>query len=72
MTDKFTHIPAAYEIVSLEYIDEIKSQAALLRHRKTGARIAVLANDDENKTFNVRFREVSCQGPFCRIGEGLS
>ena len=24
MTDKFTHIPAAYEIVSLEYIDEIK------------------------------------------------
>ena len=50
MTDKFTHIPAAYEIVSLEYIDEIKSQAALLRHRKTGARIAVLANDDENKT----------------------
>ena len=38
MTDKFTHIPAAYEIVSLEYIDEIKSQAALLRHRKTGAR----------------------------------
>ena len=27
MTDKFTHIPAAYEIVSLEYIDEIKSQA---------------------------------------------
>ena len=56
MTDKFTHIPAAYEIVSLEYIDEIKSQAALLRHRKTGARIAVLANDDENKTFNIGFR----------------
>ena len=56
MTDKFTHIPAAYEIVSLEYIDEIKSQAALLRHRKTGARIAVLANDDDNKTFNIGFR----------------
>ena len=56
MTDKFTHIPAAYEIVSLEYIDEIQSQAALLRHRKTGARIAVLANDDENKTFNIGFR----------------
>ena len=56
MTDKFTHIPAAYEIVSLEYIDEIKSQAALLRHRKTGARIAVLANDDENKTFNIGFQ----------------
>lgn len=56
MTDKFTHIPAAYEIVSLEYIDEIKSQAALLRHKKTGARIAVLANDDENKTFNIGFR----------------
>ena len=56
MTDKFTNIPAAYEIVSLEYIDEIKSQAALLRHKKTGARVAVLANDDENKTFNIGFR----------------
>ena len=55
MTDKFTNIPAAYEIVSLEYIDEIKSQAALLRHKKTGARVAVLANDDENKTFNIGF-----------------
>ena len=56
MTDKFTNIPTAYEIVSLEYIDEIKSQAALLRHKKTGARVAVLANDDENKTFNIGFR----------------
>ena len=40
----------------LLYTSEIKSQAALLRHRKTGARIAVLANDDENKTFNIGFR----------------
>ena len=56
MEDDFKYIPEAYHVIEAEYIDEIKSMAALLRHKKTGARIVVLSNDDENKTFNIGFR----------------
>ncbi|MGN0205362.1 MAG: insulinase family protein, partial [Coprococcus sp.] len=56
MADDFKNIPAAYEVISTEYIDEIKSMAGLLRHIKTGARVVVLSNEDENKVFNIGFR----------------
>ena len=53
---KFENIHPAYTLVSQEYIDEVKSQAAMLRHNKTGACIAVLSNDDKNKVFDIIFR----------------
>ena len=54
MTEKkFENIHPAYTLVSQEYIDEVKSQAAMLRHNKTGACIAVLSNDDRNKVFDI-------------------
>lgn len=57
MTEKkFENIHPAYTLVSQEYIDEVKSQAAMLRHNKTGACIAVLSNDDRNKVFDIIFR----------------
>lgn len=46
----------AYEVLSEEYIEELKSDAYILRHRKTGARIVLLSNDDENKVFYIGFR----------------
>lgn len=52
----FDHIPPAYTLVSQEYIDEVKSHAAILRHNKTGASVAVLSNDDKNKVFDIIFR----------------
>lgn len=45
-----------YEIVRKEYIDDIHSDATLLRHKKSGARIVLLENGDENKVFNIAFR----------------
>ncbi|MCR4601701.1 MAG: insulinase family protein [Clostridia bacterium] len=45
-----------YEIVRKEYIDDIHSEATLLRHKKSGARIVLLENGDENKVFNIAFR----------------
>ena len=45
-----------YELLQEQEIDEIKSQGFLLRHIKTGARIVVLENEDDNKVFYVGFR----------------
>lgn len=45
-----------YELIQKKTIDEIKSDGYLLRHRKSGARIAVLENDDDNKVFYIGFR----------------
>ncbi len=52
----FEHIHPAYTLVSQEYIDEVKSYAAMLRHNRTGACVAVLSNDDKNKVFDIIFR----------------
>ncbi|NCB99216.1 MAG: insulinase family protein [Clostridia bacterium] len=49
-------IPSVYEVLKETYIDELKSEAWLLKHKKSGARIAVLANEDKNKVFHVAFR----------------
>lgn len=46
----------AYEIIEKRQIDDIRSMSWLLRHKKTGARIALLSNDDENKVFYIGFR----------------
>ncbi len=47
---------ASYELIEKHQIDELDSVAYLLKHKKTGARIALLSNDDENKVFNIGFR----------------
>lgn len=46
----------AYELVESRKIKDIQSEGILLRHKKTGARVALLSNDDENKVFAVGFR----------------
>ena len=45
-----------YELIQEERIEELKSDGYLFRHRKSGARVLILANDDENKVFNIGFR----------------
>ena len=45
-----------YELIQEKNINELKSQGYLIRHIKTGARIVVLENDDDNKVFYVGFR----------------
>lgn len=46
----------SYEMIINKHIEEVNSDAYLLKHRKTGARIVVLSNDDDNKVFNIGFR----------------
>ncbi len=46
----------AYEILEREFIDDLKSEGIVLRHKKTGAKVALLSNDDDNKVFYIGFR----------------
>uniref|UniRef100_K3YPJ6 Peptidase M16C associated domain-containing protein n=1 Tax=Setaria italica TaxID=4555 RepID=K3YPJ6_SETIT len=45
-----------FEKVSEQIIDECKSTAVLYKHKKTGAEVMSVANDDENKVFGIVFR----------------
>ena len=46
----------AYEVIEQREIGGIGCVSCLLRHKKTGAKIALLSNDDENKVFYIGFR----------------
>ncbi|MDE7062258.1 MAG: insulinase family protein, partial [Lachnospiraceae bacterium] len=46
----------AYELISGEELGDIHAKGYLLRHKKSGARIGIIPNDDENKVFYVAFR----------------
>ena len=46
----------AYDIIREENLSDIRSVGYLLRHKKTGARVMLIENDDENKVFNIAFR----------------
>ncbi|ODT69236.1 MAG: peptidase M16 [Pelagibacterium sp. SCN 63-23] len=49
-------IHPAFELLRDETISEINSQAQFFRHRKTGAEVLSLVNDDENKVFGITFK----------------
>ncbi|MCR4652639.1 MAG: insulinase family protein [Eubacterium sp.] len=53
---KEIQIPESYDVISDEFIEDVHARGVLLRHRKSGARVALLANDDNNKVFNIAFR----------------
>jgi len=46
----------AYELIQKEELQDIRSLGLLFRHKKTGARVAVISNDDNNKVFSIGFR----------------
>lgn len=46
----------AYRIVDYREIKEIQSEGVILEHIKTGARLFLISNDDENKVFCIGFR----------------
>ena len=45
-----------YELLQEKYLDDLKTEGTLLRHKKSGARVLLMKNDDENKVFSVSFR----------------
>lgn len=46
----------AYEVIEARRIEDVHSDSYLLKHKKTGARVALLSNQDDNKVFYVGFR----------------
>ena len=46
----------AYEVIQTEDLSDLKSEGILLKHKKSGARVLLMANDDENKVFAIGFR----------------
>lgn len=45
-----------YDVIKQQNIKEVNSEGWLLKHKKTGAKIVLLSNDDDNKVFNIGFR----------------
>ncbi|MDE7427875.1 MAG: insulinase family protein, partial [Lachnospiraceae bacterium] len=46
----------AYTVLKRQEIGELKSEGYLLKHNRTGAHVALLENDDDNKVFCIGFR----------------
>lgn len=50
------HDLAEYEILDEHRVEGVQSDGFILRHKKSGARIAILSNNDDNKVFYIGFR----------------
>ena len=50
------HDLAEYEILDEHKVEDVQSDGFILRHKKSGARIAILSNNDDNKVFYIGFR----------------
>ena len=46
----------AYELLQEKNLVDVNARGYLLRHKKSGARISVVSNDDENKVFYIGFK----------------
>ena len=47
---------AAYDLIEHRTIKDLNSEGYLLKHKKTGAKVVLLENEDENKVFYIGFR----------------
>ena len=47
---------AAYKVIEKREINDLNSMSYLLEHKKTGARVALISNNDDNKVFYIGFR----------------
>lgn len=46
----------AYEIIEEKRISEIGSKGTVMRHKKSGAKLFLVSNEDENKVFSIGFK----------------
>lgn len=46
----------AYDLIEIHPLEDIDSEGYILKHKKSGARITLVSNKDENKVFYVGFR----------------
>ena len=47
---------AAYRLLEKKHVKELNSESYVLEHKKSGARLFLLSNDDSNKVFSIGFR----------------
>ena len=47
-----------YKLIQEKYIKDVNSDCILLEHEKTGARVFLMKNDDDNKTFSIGFKTI--------------
>ncbi len=45
-----------YELIQQRSLSDLQSEGYLLRHKKSGARVLLMENDDDNKVFAIGFR----------------
>ncbi|MGN0515162.1 MAG: insulinase family protein [Lachnospiraceae bacterium] len=45
-----------YELLEERNIEDLNSVGFILKHKKSGARVVLLSNDDDNKVFNIGFK----------------
>lgn len=45
-----------YELLQQESIEDLNIEGYMFRHKKSGARVVILSNDDDNKVFTIGFR----------------
>ena len=46
----------SYEFIKEQELNDINSKGYILRHKKSGARIALISNEDDNKVFYIGFK----------------
>ena len=46
----------SYTVIKHQWLEEVNSDAWLLKHKRTGAKVVLLSNDDDNKVFQIAFR----------------
>ena len=44
---------SAYEVKDHRFIEEMNSEGIVLEHRKSGTRLFLMSNDDDNKVFSI-------------------
>lgn len=55
--DKYMNLKLdKYDLLEERKLEDLNSTGMLLKHKKSGARVVVLANDDENKVFSIGFK----------------
>ena len=46
----------AYELIEERHLDDLGAEGYLLKHKKSGARLFLVSNEDSNKVFSIGFR----------------
>ena len=58
---------SAYEVKDRRFVEEMNSEGMVLEHRKSGARLFLMSNEDDNKVFSIGFRTPLRTVPDCLI-----